>query len=97
LNIEFLIISFWIGYVILSLILLVINYFWKISAHMIGISSLIGLFFYLSSEIFYITLIIALVLAWARFYLRHHSIGQILAGSVLGFTVIYFSLFILNG
>jgi len=70
---------------------LAINYWWKISLHMIGIGSLTGLlcmysYEYSTSMIFMIitVIIFSILLALARLKLKAHTNAQIYAGYLLG-------------
>jgi membrane-associated phospholipid phosphatase len=89
---------------ILILINLFINFKWKISSHLIGISGLLALIF-LYSIVYYANLLFVLVLitlftgivAFARLKLNAHSPKQIYSGFLLGFLgmiiIIYLSMF----
>lgn len=79
----------WIIYAINTLLLIIINKFWKISAHMIGISAPIAAFFYWDIMFYKILLIICIILAWARLKLKMHTISQIIAGFLFGFLLTY--------
>ncbi len=72
---------------------------YKISAHMTGIGGLIGAFvgFQVLFGAQLAPWVVLLVLVWgvigtARLKLEAHSNGQIVAGSMLGFTCIFFSI-----
>lgn len=79
----------WIIYAINTLLLIIINKFWKISAHMIGISAPIAAFFYWDIMFYKILLIICIILAWARLKLKMHTVSQIIAGFLFGFLLTY--------
>jgi membrane-associated phospholipid phosphatase len=75
---------------------------WKISLHAQGISSLAGMFIGITQATFVnqpeeiISIIICVgFLGTSRLILHKHTTAQVLAGTVLGFTVPY--LFVLNG
>lgn len=85
-----------IGAVTLALALLTfITFFWKISAHSLGASGIIGFLLGISykfslEELLYpilVTIILAGGLMSARLYLNTHTPLQILAGSLLGFLI----------
>lgn len=73
----------------------IITFYWKISAHSVGISGLvgfmIGLSYRFSGEMLMYPLVIAILLAGllmsARLYLNAHTPQQVYAGCLLGFTV----------
>ena len=85
-----------IGALISLIILLLINRKSKISAHMIGISGMIGavsglfsVYQLISFEWIFLLLIIAGIIASARLYLKAHLPYQIYVGALIGFTVEY--------
>jgi len=85
--------------IILALVTAVVSFFWQISMHLTCMSGLCGAMFGLSVTMYPIqnmdTIILinsGLLLAVgltgvARLYLNAHNLSQILAGTVLGFTV----------
>ena len=91
---------FILGAVISILLAGVISLSWKISAHMIGIGGLCGMFFVLNvwSSILFSHLITSILLAgsvgFARLYLKAHTPMQILLGFLLGFFSISIYVFI---
>jgi len=79
------------------LIMLIITYFWKISAHMVGIGGFIGLVMSVTLRFganFMIILIIAVILAgitaYSRLILASHNPSQVYSGFLLGFFIISF-------
>lgn len=84
------------GAITLCLLLItLINFFWKISIHGVGIGGLLGCLFGLSYRfsderfLYPIVIVIALggILMSAQLYLNTHTSEQILAGSILGFLI----------
>ena len=77
------------------LVVTLINFFWKISIHSVGIGGLLGCLFGLSyrfsDERFLYPIVIVTVLGGlvmsAQLYLNTHKSWQILVGSVLGFLI----------
>jgi len=71
----------------------IITFYWKISAHSVGISGVVGFLLGLSikfgeENLLYpliITVLLAGLLMSARMYLNAHTPAQIIAGSALGF------------
>jgi membrane-associated phospholipid phosphatase len=85
-----------IGSITISLVIVtIVTFFWKISAHSTGISGVVGFLMGLSYKLndealiypIVACIIIAGILMSARLYLNAHSPNQILAGSALGFAV----------
>ena len=70
--------------------------FFKSSAHLAGITGFAGLYLgmnekYGSGEFknMLIIILLCIALAWARIYLKRHTLKELLTGSVLGFGSIY--------
>lgn len=85
--------------VLLALFLtIVINLFWKISAHMVGIGGLAGALVGIAAvhalpllPIVAFVVLVGGVLGAARLYITDHTQGQILLGAVLGSSCTYVS------
>jgi len=81
----------------------VINLFSKISAHAVGISGLVGVFFRLSIAYpehriwgaFILSIIISGLVLTARLYLKAHNTSQVYSGFLLGFVVSTVTAFII--
>lgn len=80
-----------IGAIVALLIVTIINSWWKISAHLTGIGGLLGgicsYALYSSSlpiGLICITLMLALILMYARLYLEAHTNMQVVCGFLLG-------------
>ncbi len=93
------ILAFMAGGVISLLIDMLVNFRWKISAHMTGIGGLIGLVLALSTiqSIFPINLFILLILSagflgTSRIYLNRHTFWQVIAGTLNGMICIYWAI-----
>jgi len=91
-RLPFWLISIMIGACIALLIALCINFFWKISAHSIGIGGLLGAVMGISSIHminpyigFIILIMVAGLVGTARVYLKRHTPMQVYAGTALGF------------
>ncbi len=92
---------FILGGGICILITAVINIWWKISAHMIGIGGLLGVLiafcYFMQIQILgviSICIVLAGCIAFARLFLKSHTTSQVYVGFVLGF-LLQFSLFLL--
>ena len=80
-----------IGAVLALIAVTVINHWWKISAHLTGIGGLLGgicsfalHYGYMSITLIIITLLVALILMYARLYLQAHTALQVVCGLLLG-------------
>ena len=81
-------IMLWMIYLINSILILNINRFWKISAHTMGASMPLGALMIIQDTSFIlVSLIILILVAISRLYLKVHSFMQVLLGSIIGFTV----------
>lgn len=88
-----------VGGAISLAIALVINFFWKISAHMVGIGGLAGAIFgtafcFMPFSLFSLAgvLMLAGLLGTSRIILERHTPGQVYAGFLLGFFVLFVSI-----
>lgn len=81
------IIMLWLIYLLNSLFIIHINRLWKISAHSMGASIPLGALVYFDSIVLPITILIFILIAISRIILNVHTITQVLAGGILGFTV----------
>ena len=82
-------------YAINTLSVMLINFKWKISVHATGIGGPVAAFcLAVGWTVLPLMLGLLALVCWARVYLRAHSLGQVLAGSLLGFglTLILFRL-----
>lgn len=82
-------------YAVNTLIVMLINFKWKISVHATGLGGPMAAFcMAIGWAILPGMLVLLAVVCWARIYLKAHSLGQVLAGSGLGFafTVLFFNL-----
>ena len=82
-------------YAVNTLLVMVINFKWKISVHATGLGGPIAAFcMAIGWAILPGMLVLLALVCWARVYLRAHSLGQVLAGSGLGFafTLLFFNL-----
>jgi membrane-associated phospholipid phosphatase len=78
-------IAFWFCYISNTIFIIIINRYWKISAHMMGAAGPFAAlcFVYGLSALPFI--LILFMIGWSRIYLRCHNIYQVLAGGLLGF------------
>jgi len=74
---------------------LIINFFWKISLHMVGVGGIISLavflkqVFFADTYIYFIIFVfIAGIIASIRLFLQEHSSLQIISGFALGFSAV---------
>ncbi len=88
---------FLLGTTLLTLFTLLINFYTKISLHMIGAGSVTGIltglifnFPEINIIVLYSIIILSGIIAYSRYYLTNHSIRQLFYGYLLGFFVMFF-------
>ncbi|MGE5430504.1 MAG: hypothetical protein ACM3QX_05480 [Syntrophomonadaceae bacterium] len=89
------IISFWFCYISNTLLVIGINKFWKISAHALGASGPFGVIMYMAGTGGLLFLVIIFIIGWARIKLKMHTLAQVAAGAVVGFTLTYIQIYLL--
>jgi hypothetical protein len=76
-----------LGYLLVSIILMVVNLFWKVSVHCAGVTGpIFSLIFVFGLNALPLSLIIGLV-GWSRIKLKNHTFGQTLLGTLIALTV----------
>lgn len=92
-------VKFYIGAAVATLVVMLINFRWKISAHATAVAGLVALLLRLSHQPYVMPqeqtwLIIAIAVAGltgsARLWLNRHTLAQVLAGYAVGFCAVYF-------
>lgn len=85
-----------LGATMLSLVAMLINYWWKISLHTLGVGALFGgvttLSLYFSPAYFQVlpaVVVVAGATGYARLSLRAHAQSEVYAGLFVGFTLIF--------
>ena len=88
---------FLLGACLSLLIVVAVSFYWKISLHMTGLGGLVGLVLALSRKLGVELMVVLLLLiiisglaGFARLQLNAHSKSQVLAGFLIGLTVVYF-------
>jgi hypothetical protein len=70
-----------------SLIIALFRGFYRVSYHLAGVTCLIIMAAQIWGQVFFATVAVIPAIIWARYLLREHSLGQMLAGSVLAVVV----------
>ncbi len=84
--------ALWISYLACNIVIIVVNKFWKISAHATGVGVMLGAFTAISPTYTLPLLIAVLLVAWSRIYLKCHTFAQVTAGSILGAAVAFINI-----
>jgi membrane-associated phospholipid phosphatase len=89
-------IAFWFCYISNTVITIVINKFWKISAHAMGAAGPFAAVVFAFGWIGIILLPIVIFVGWARIELKCHFISQVAAGILLAFFAVYIQMFLIT-
>mgnify|MGYP001024343891 FL=1 len=73
-----------VSYLSMSLIVLLVTLFWKISIHMAGLTGPITALTLVLGANYALLYLLALPLGWARTELEAHTVPQVLSGAVVG-------------
>lgn len=92
---DLLFILIWIILFISTILLYLINKYWKISAHLIAASISLGALLFFNGNINIYLLLLIIAIGWSRLELRVHNIKQILLGGIFGISVSFLTLKIL--
>jgi membrane-associated phospholipid phosphatase len=79
-------IAFWFCYISNTVLVVIINKYWKISAHMMGAAGPFAAVCFVYGAIALPFIFILLIIGWSRIYLKCHNIYQVIAGGLLGFS-----------
>jgi len=88
-------IAFWFCYISNTLIAIIINNKWKISAHAMGASGPIAAVTFVFGAITLIFLVITFLVGWSRIQLKCHTLEQVLAGGIFAFISTYFQIYLI--
>ena len=94
-NVNLISIAFWFCYISNTLLTILINKYWKISAHSMGATGALAAGFYVFGLPVLLFGIIVLLLGWARIYLKMHSLSQVIAGIILAFVSVFLQMTII--
>ena len=67
-----------------TMIILIINFYWKISIHAMGIAGPTAAFIFTFGPVGIIVGLIIPLVMWSRLKLKKHTLAQVIAGSLLG-------------
>lgn len=90
-------IAFWFCYISNTIITIIINKYWKISAHSMGASGAAAALFFTFGWSSFVAMIITLLVGWSRIELKCHTIGQVAAGILLAFISVYIQMKLITG
>lgn len=90
-------IAFWFCYISNTIITIIINKYWKISAHSMGASGAAAALFFNFGWSSFVAMIITLLVGWSRMELKCHTASQVIAGILLAFASVYIQMKIITG
>ncbi len=86
-------IAFWFCYISNTLVTILINKRWKISAHAMGAAGPLAALIYIFGSIACIFAIIVFLVGWSRIQLKVHNLAQVIAGILLAFVSTYLQIY----
>ncbi len=90
-------IAFWFCYISNTIIIILINKYWKISAHAMGASGPLAAVVFAAGVPGLWLAVIPAIVGWSRIKLKCHSLSQVLAGAALGFVSTYLQMLLITG
>ncbi len=86
----------WFIYAVVLTLLVIINRYWKISAHLIAAAVPLAVYFYFTGNISFWYPLLLLLIGWSRIILKKHTYMQVIAGAVFGFFTTYIQLYFIT-
>jgi membrane-associated phospholipid phosphatase len=86
-------IAFWFCYISNTLITILINKHWKISAHAMGAAGPLAAVTYAFGPIGLLFIVIVFLVGWSRIKLKVHNLTQVIAGVLLAFISTYLQIY----
>ncbi len=85
-----LVLRLWLTFFLALVVIGLVNLRWKISAHLATTAALATAMGLLLGQWFYLLgLILVILVSWSRWYLKHHDLYQILAGTLVGILAVF--------
>jgi membrane-associated phospholipid phosphatase len=94
-NVNIISIAFWFCYISNTLVTILINRHWKISAHAMGAAGPLAAVTYSFGPIALLFSVIVLLVGWSRIQLKVHTPAQVLAGILLAFFSTYLQMYLI--
>lgn len=88
-------IAFWFCYISNTLVTILINKHWKISAHAMGAVGPFAAVTYVFGPVALIFALLVFLVGWSRIQLKVHNLAQVTAGILLAFGSTYLQVFII--
>ena len=87
--------AFWFCYISNTLVTILINKHWKISAHAMGAAGPLAALTYVFGPIALLFAIIVFLVGWSRIKLKVHNFAQVMAGVLLAFVSTYLQIYLI--
>jgi membrane-associated phospholipid phosphatase len=94
-NVNIISIAFWFCYISNTLVTILINKHWKISAHAMGAAGPLAAVTYTFGPIALIFSVIVLLVGWSRIQLKVHTLAQVVSGVLLAFISTYLQIYLI--
>ncbi len=95
-RIDLVSIAFWFCYISNTLLLVIINKYWKISAHMMGASGPFAALVYVFGFAALPFIILLIFIGQARIKLECHTLNQVVAGALFAFISTYVQMYLIT-
>ena len=87
--------AFWFCYISNTILIMMINKSWKISAHTLGASGPLAALCFAAGWQSLLFLPLIILIGWGRLHRKVHTINQVIAGMLVGFISTYLQMFII--
>lgn len=95
-NLHIISIAFWFCYISNTLITILINKHWKISAHAMGASGPFAAIIFSFGWIGFLMLPIVVLVGWSRLKLKCHTLSQVVIGVIFAFVSVYLQMYLIT-
>ena len=92
-EINLVILAFWFCYISNTLLTVLINRVWKISAHTMGAAGPVAAITFVLGYIGILFMPIVFIVGWSRIRLKCHTFSQVLIGGLLAFISTFFQIY----
>lgn len=87
--------AFWFCYISNTLFTVLINRYWKISAHSMGVSGSLAAIIFVIGNYSFLFIPLLLLIGWSRIKLKCHTLSQVLAGIILAFISTFVQMYLI--
>ena len=94
-EINILSIAFWFCYISNTIIVILINKYWKISVHSTGASGALAALIFVTGPIGLLLGLLVFLVGWSRIRLKCHNFLQVAAGTIFGFFSTYLQILLI--